>query len=284
MSGESSMSGRSMSGESSMSGSMSGMSGSMSGMSGGMSGGMMMNMSQFLNEPNNFFRNLGNGKFEDIATMTGTDDGQVGHGLAVLDYNNDGALDLYIVLFGGMALLYQNPGTMGENHWLQIKLVGTLSNTDGFGAVVSISAGGNAQLKEHTGANAGHMSGQNVPLHFGLGMTTLVEWVCIAWPSGQLQTIVAVPADRLLVVTEPCVTPVVPGNCPFTVGPRTFPNSAFLNHCNDVITPYCDPNATCSFDGRSNTTCTCNTGFEGSGRYMDCMPMTMSGMMSGMMK
>jgi len=176
------------------------------------------------------------------------------------------------VIFGGYALLYQNPGTMG-NHWLQIKLIGTLSNTDGFGATITISSGGNTQFKQHTAAVAGHMSGQNVPLPFGLGMSTMVDYVCISWPSGQLQTLVAVQADRILVVVEPCTTPVVPGRCPFIASGRTYANSAFLNHCNDVLEPYCDPNATCKFDGRSNTTCTCNPGYTGSGRFMDCMLM-----------
>jgi len=179
----------------------------------------------------------------------------------------DGAMDMYVVNLGGYAKLMQNPGNFGR-HWLQIKLVGTKSNFDGFGATITISAGGNAQYKQHTGRVASHMSSQNIPLHFGLADSEVVDWICVAWPSGQVQTITSVPADSIVVMTEPCVTPIVPGKCPFVAGPRSYTIHKLLNRCLtiDPKNAYCDPLADCSYsEATTVTTCSCPAPLQGNG-------------------
>jgi hypothetical protein len=47
-----------------------------------------------------------------------------------------------------------------------------------------------------------YLSQQLVPLHFGLGTTTIVDQVVITWPSGIVQTLTSVAADQQLLVTE----------------------------------------------------------------------------------
>jgi len=158
------------------------------------------------------------------------------------------------------------------NNWVQVRLVGTLSNFNGYGAMVTISSGRNSQIREMSQTTpGGHMSGQNVPVHFGIAMATVVDWICIAWPSGQLQTISNVPANRIVVAVEPTRTPITAGTCPFFVDTRTFATSAFANHCNDEMM-YCDANAICSFDSVAlRTYCTCKPGFVGNGMPGQCM-------------
>jgi len=197
---------------------------------------------------------------------TMTDDSQIGHGVAAFDYDNDGSLDLYVASLGGYGILYKNPGY--GNNWIQIKLIGVASNPDGFGSFVTVSADGNGQIKEHISSAAGHQSGNSVPLHFGLGTSTLIDYICIRWSSGQVQTIQNVNVNRFIEITEPCSSSINPGRCPFFPGVRTFANSAFNNMCNTApgAMPYCYSTASCSYNAASmNTTCTCPSGMEGNG-------------------
>jgi len=48
---------------------------------------------------NRLYRNEGDGTFADVGVASGTDDGAYGHGVAWVDYDNDGNLDLYVANF-----------------------------------------------------------------------------------------------------------------------------------------------------------------------------------------
>ena len=127
--------------------------------------------------------------------------------MAVADFNDDGLLDLAVVNMGrlngefGPLRLYRNT-TDTNNHWLQIKTVGTTSNRDGMGARITIRAGGVTQIRE-VGAAQGHISHSVVPVHFGLGESTMVDWIEARWPSGKVQTVTNVPVDQTLTLIEP---------------------------------------------------------------------------------
>jgi hypothetical protein len=85
---------------------------------------------------------------------------------------------------------------------LELKLQGTKSNRDGIGAKIRIMAGGQAQYTHYTTAS-GYASSSAGPVHFGLGTAKVVDEIEIRWPSGTLQTLKNVPADRILHVVEP---------------------------------------------------------------------------------
>jgi hypothetical protein len=55
------------------------------------------------------YRNLGNGKFEDVATKAGVDDPGWAMGVSIADFDNDGFDDLYVTCFGPNRL-YRNRG------------------------------------------------------------------------------------------------------------------------------------------------------------------------------
>lgn len=55
------------------------------------------------------YRNLGNGKFEDVAAKAGVDNPGWAMGVSVADYDNDGFDDLYVTCFGP-SKLYRNLG------------------------------------------------------------------------------------------------------------------------------------------------------------------------------
>ena len=90
----------------------------------------------------------------------------------------------------------------GNNHWLEIKLQGTKSNRDGIGARIKVVTADGAQYNHMTTA-AGYASSSAGPVHFGLGRNATADLVEIRWPSGIVQQMRNVAADRIVMVKEP---------------------------------------------------------------------------------
>ena len=150
-------------------------------------------------------RNNGKGIFTDVSAHAGAffKEQIVGRGACFADYDNDGYIDAYITTLNGEGVLLHNtPPASQRNHWLTLKLVGTRSNRDGFGASVEISAGGQHQFVQ-SGSESGYLSQSDPRPHFGLGQQTLVDTLTIHWPSGAVQTLHNIRADQILTVTEP---------------------------------------------------------------------------------
>jgi len=121
-------------------------------------------------------------------------------GAVVLDFNNDGRLDVLVTALGDRVFLLQNRGPAAA-HWLTLHLEGVSSNRDGFGAWIRLTAGGRSQ---HVQARcAATFLGTSDPrIHFGLGPETTVERIEIRWPSGKVQILEHVKADQILKVKE----------------------------------------------------------------------------------
>ncbi len=98
---------------------------------------------------------------------------------------------------GEAAELWENvsPET---RHWLNIRLVGTKSNRDGIGARIRI---GN-QYAEMT-TTVGYASSANHGVHFGLDNAPTAVRIEIRWPSGTIQVLKDIAADRVFTVVEP---------------------------------------------------------------------------------
>jgi enediyne biosynthesis protein E4 len=86
------------------------------------------------------------------------------------------------------------------NHWLKVQLIGTKSNRSAIGARVLVRYGGRRQVQEVL-AQSSYVSVNDRRLHFGLGPATLAD-IEIRWPSGAVETLAAVGADRLTVIRE----------------------------------------------------------------------------------
>lgn len=170
------------------------------------------------NRLNTLYRNLGNGTFEDITIPAGVGAvSAVGRHYAGSwgDFNNDGTLDLLLANgFGwgfpassGRSILYKNPP--GNNHWIKLKLIGTSSNRSGIGARVVVNTSGGTQTRQMNGIGGELYSQALAPLHFGLGSVSVIDSISIIWPSGVVQTLNQVAADRELTIMEGTNPPTV---------------------------------------------------------------------------
>lgn len=152
-------------------------------------------------QPPLMFRNLGNGKFDDVAASLGAAFAtpRVARGAAYADIDNDGDLDLLITTNGGPAVLFRNDG--GTNHSLRVKLQGVKSNRDGIGAIVTVISGG-AKQTQMMRSGSGYLSASELVLTFGLGHSAGDSEIDLRWPSGQTDRFTEVDPDQTLTVQE----------------------------------------------------------------------------------
>lgn len=123
---------------------------------------------------------------------------------ALFDLDNDGDLDLVTSDFNSAPqVLVSNLAQVRAINWLQIKLIGSSSNRDGLGAVVSVQSAGGTVTKQHDG-KSGYLSQSALPLYFGLGDDKTVTRMDVLWPSGRRQTITqGISLNATLQVREP---------------------------------------------------------------------------------
>ena len=123
-------------------------------------------------------------------------------GLAVGDYDNDGALDVIIGNNGGAPLLLNNRAAKGNN-WLGIKLEGVHCNRDGIGAKIYWTVGGKRRfrLKNNGGS---YLSSHDPREVLGIGSARKIDALEIHWPapSAQIDKISTLPVNRYTRLTE----------------------------------------------------------------------------------
>jgi len=153
-------------------------------------------------EPKVLYRNLGNGRFEDVSSKMGAAlrVENVARGCAFGDFDNDGDVDVIINNLDGPPTLLRNDGG-NKNNWIMIKCIGTKSNRSAIGTRVKVTCGDHSQIDEVMSGSS-YYSQNDFRLHFGLGSATKVDRVDLTWPSGVKETFPNLPANRLIVVQE----------------------------------------------------------------------------------
>ena len=155
--------------------------------------------------PPHLFRNMGKGDFVEVTKSLGSAFAapRVGRGAAYADIGNRGRLDLLLSTNGGPAYLFENEasGTAATSRSLRLKLVGTVSNRDGIGAVVRVTAGSDWQ-SQMLRSGSSYLSASELVLTYGLAQHDRADSVEIRWPSGRVETLSNVAAGQTITVTE----------------------------------------------------------------------------------
>ena len=121
-------------------------------------------------------------------------------GAAFGDIDNDGDTDVLVVNMNERPTLLRND-TPRTHHWLTLRLVGGPSNRSALGARVTIEAGGRTQVAE-VRSDGSYLSHSDLRVHAGLGAAARAARVEIRWPSGRVESIPNVQADRFYVARE----------------------------------------------------------------------------------
>ena len=153
-------------------------------------------------ETNNAFLNLGGGRFVDISAVAGLDYADDGRALAVVDWDQDGALDLVTSNRTGPQLRFLGNRNAGGGHFLALRLEGRRSNRDAIGARVELFLAGGRRLVRAVRAGDGYLGQSSRWLHFGLGATTAIDRIRVRWPSGLLEEVRGLDADRWYTLRE----------------------------------------------------------------------------------
>ena len=162
--------------------------------------------------PRLIFRNLGDGRFEELIGEAGPGilDAHSGRGCAFGDFDNDGDIDILVVNMNEPPSLLRND-ISGSNHWLTVQLIGTASNRSAIGSRVIARYGGKQQAQEVM-AQSSFYSSNDPRLHFGLGAEPSVD-LRIRWTNGLVEEIPRVKSNQFLTIREGKGIVKSPGSC-----------------------------------------------------------------------
>ncbi|MDB4394543.1 ASPIC/UnbV domain-containing protein [Akkermansiaceae bacterium] len=148
------------------------------------------------NEKNRFFLNGRQGAFHEISHLAGLDQSEDGRGLAIVDWDQDGRLDLWYRNRSAPRLrLMVNKK---ESHpSVALKLEGTNCNRDAIGAMVELlPSSQNRRWVQSVKAGDLFLSQSSKWLHFGLGNETQDFSAQVLWPGGKKEIFLGIKAGR----------------------------------------------------------------------------------------
>jgi len=153
-------------------------------------------------EPRFLYWNQGNGTFKDVSKLSGPGltEPLSGRGLAITDLWNDGRLEAVVNNLSEMPLLLVNEAA-NKNHWLGLRLTGTVSNRDAIGARVTLHGSKRAWVDE-VRSGSSYSSSNDLRLHFGLGAETKLAGIEVRWPNGAREQFAVPGIDRIVELTE----------------------------------------------------------------------------------
>jgi hypothetical protein len=146
-----------------------------------------------------------NGKsFEDVSSNAGPAFKQAfaARGMAIGDFDNDGATDVLVAVNNGAPVLLKNVAAHG-NHWLGLRLIGKSCNPDAVGARITWQTGDLKRSRLKTSGGS-YLSSHDPRDILGLGPHTKIDKLEVRWPlpSQRVDTFTNVAVDRYITLVE----------------------------------------------------------------------------------
>ena len=159
---------------------------------------------------NKLFRNNGDLTFSDLTWRSRASGYGVGSGVGTADLDEDGFLDIFFTnrtfYTGGEQITESDRNYLlfnrgNRNNWLTVNLIGQESNTNGYGARVTLAADDLTQYREATSAH-GYNSGNDPRMHFGLGNKSSIDFIEVLWPSGKKSKVMNPSINQTVTIEE----------------------------------------------------------------------------------
>jgi enediyne biosynthesis protein E4 len=156
-----------------------------------------------LHMSNQLYRNLGNGRFEDVSGRAGGvfQLADVGRGAAFGDVDNDGDTDVLVGNASGPVRLLMN-SIGARNHWIGLRLLGSPVARDALGARVEIVRSGQPTLWRRARSDGSYASANDPRVLVGLGTSAAPPRIRVHWPDGHVDEHDSVPIDRYTTLRE----------------------------------------------------------------------------------
>jgi hypothetical protein len=151
---------------------------------------------------NQLLQGIGGGKFKEVSRNSPAFCGYytVARGLAAVDLDRDGGIDLVVNAIGERARVFRNV-CPDRGHWLAVRVVDPRLNRDAYGAEVGVTAGGTRRMRVCSPAES-FLSSSSPIAHFGLGQAAAIDSIDVLWPDGSREKFPGGPADRFLQITK----------------------------------------------------------------------------------
>lgn len=158
-------------------------------------------------QSNRVFRNLGDGRFQDVTETCGADFQQRGlhRGAAFGDLDNDGRVDAVVTRLNDRLEMFANR-TQAAGRFLVLELEGVQSNRDGIGAELRLTLGSGRELLRAVKTAVGFGGSSDKRVHFGLGSEDTIVRLTVVWPGGGRQVLEHVSTNQFLRIRESAAT------------------------------------------------------------------------------
>ena len=152
-------------------------------------------------EHNVFYVNHADGTFSDVSGALGLDFLEDGRSFALADFDRDGRQEFIVKNRNapGLRLIKNVAGNLPPS--ISFRLRGAKSNRDAIGAVLTIEAAGQRQVRS-VQAGSGFLSQHSKEIFFGLGPAKGPVRATIRWPNGAVQELHDLPANHRIWVQE----------------------------------------------------------------------------------
>lgn len=153
--------------------------------------------------PAQFFRNLGNARFQELSEHTLGPyfaKRRLGRAVARIDWNRDGCADLCVTHVDSPTALLTNRGD-AVGHSISVRLRGVNCSRDAIGSTVTVTTANQSQTHQLV-AGDGFSASNERQLIFGLGAQETIDLLTVKWASGLIQSFVDVAVDREVLLIE----------------------------------------------------------------------------------